>query len=227
MTFFSFMIMKRKFLNPIIALGATLIFFSCGKKEATQPLFELENNTGIDFVNKVVDSKDFNILTYRNFYNGAGVAIGDIDNDGLPDVFFTANMGSNKLYKNKGNLEFEDISAQTGFGEKKEWSTGVVMVDINNDGWLDIYVCNAGYIDGTAPQSKLYINNGVSGGENGMISFTESAEKYGLANKGGYSTHAAFFDYDLDGDLDAFIINNSFIPVNTLSYQSVLVKYVV
>ncbi|MGK2861559.1 MAG: VCBS repeat-containing protein, partial [Chitinophagaceae bacterium] len=131
-----------------------------------------------------------------------------------------ANMGSNKLYKNKGNWEFEDISVKAGFVDKQDWSTGVVMVDINHDGWLDIYVCNAGFINGIAPQSKLYINNGTADSSYGDITFTESAEEYGLSNTGGYATHAAFFDYDLDGDLDAFIINNSFIPVNTLNYAN-------
>ena len=141
------------------------MFFLCIrviKNQVIQHLFELKESTGIDFLNKVKDTKDFNILTYRNFYNGGGVAIGDINNDGLADVFFTANMGSNKLYINKGNWQFEDISAKAGFVEKQDWSTGVVMVDINHDGWLDIYVCNAGYINGIAPESKLYINNGVS-----------------------------------------------------------------
>jgi hypothetical protein len=194
---------------------------SCNQESQNATLFELQKSTGIDFVNTVKNTKDFNILTYRNFYNGGGVAIGDVNNDGLADVFFTANMGSNKLYKNKGNWKFEDISEKAGFVPKKDWSTGVVMVDINHDGWLDIYVCNAGYIDGVAPESKLYINNGyTTSSAEGDVSFTESAEQYGLANKGGYSTHAAFFDYDLDGDLDAFIINNSFIPVNTLNYAN-------
>ena len=113
--------------------------------------------------------------------------------------FFTANMGANKLYLNKGNWKFEDISDKAGFTEKEKWSTGVVFVDINHDGWLDIYVCNAGYIKGAAPENKLYINNH-------NLTFREAAAEYGLTNKGGYATHAAFFDYDLDGDLDAFII---------------------
>ncbi len=197
--------------------------YSCNEKTDGNPLFELKGSTGIDFSNNVKDTKDFNILTYRNFYNGGGVAVGDINNDGLADVFFTANMGSNKLYKNKGNWEFEDISEKAGFVKKEDWSTGVVMVDINADGWLDIYVCNAGYVNGNAPQSKLYINNGLPVARAGglaEVSFTESAEEYGLSNNGGYATHAAFFDYDLDGDLDAFIINNSFIPVNTLNYAN-------
>jgi hypothetical protein len=204
-----------------IVFAIFLVFVACNDKKKPSVLFELKESTGINFINKVVDTKDFNILTYRNFYNGGGVAIGDINNDGLADVFFTANMGSNKLYKNKGNWEFEDISEKTGFTDKQDWSTGVVMVDINADGWLDIYVCNAGYVNGNAPESKLYINNGVpAGNTTGEVSFTESAKAYGLSNSGGYATHAAFFDYDLDGDLDAFIINNSFIPVNTLNYAN-------
>jgi hypothetical protein len=200
-------------------LFVVLFFLCCRPKQPQSPsLFQLMENTGIEFSNTISNTKDFNIFSYRNFYNGGGVAIGDINNDGLSDVFFTANMGSNTLYLNKGNWQFEDISEKAGFVEKRDWSTGVVMVDINHDGWMDIYVCNAGYINNTAPESKLYINNGPF--SKGGISFTESAEAYGLANKGGYATHAAFFDYDLDGDLDAFIINNSFIPVNTLNYAN-------
>jgi hypothetical protein len=169
--------------------------------------------TGIDFSNTIHNTPEFNIFSYRNFYNGGGVAIGDINNDGLADIFFTANMGSNKLYLNKSNWQFDDISAKAGFTEKKDWSTGVVMADINHDGWLDIFVCNAGYIDGKKPRCQLYINNHD-------LTFIEKAAEYGLTNEGGYTTHAAFFDYDLDGDLDCFIINNSFIPVNTLNYAN-------
>jgi hypothetical protein len=130
-------------LKIVIALFCFLVVVSCNQKKTTT-LFELAENCGINFTNKVEDSKDFNIFSYRNFYNGGGVAIGDINNDSLPDVFFTSNMGSNKLYLNKGEFNFEDISTKAGFKEKQKWSTGVVMVDINADGWLDIYVCNAG-----------------------------------------------------------------------------------
>jgi hypothetical protein len=160
----------------------------------------------------VTNSKDFNILTYRNYYNGGGVAIGDINNDGLSDVFFTANMGSNKLYLNKGNLQFDDITMRAGIGSPDMWSTGVVMVDINSDGWLDIYVCNAGFHEGKAPYNQLFINNKD-------LSFTERAKEYGLDDDG-YTTHAAFFDYDADGDLDCYMLNNSFIPVNALNYSN-------
>src|SRR5687768_8516944 len=211
-----------KFFTPLF-IFALFFLYSCGKRPGNTLLFELKKSTGIDFFNKVVDSKDFNVLTYRNFYNGGGVAIGDVNNDGLADVFFTANMGPNKLYLNKGNFQFEDISEKAGFINKGKWATGVVMADINHDGLLDIYVCYAGYQKGIDQQNELYINNGVnlpgSGEGRGEIRFTESAAGYGL-NDNGYTTHAAFFDYDLDGDLDCFIINNSFIPVNTLNYAN-------
>ncbi len=164
---------------------------------------------GIPFQNTVKDTKDFNIFNYRNFYNGGGVAVGDVNNDGLPDVFFTANQGSNKLYINKGNWQFEDITDKAGVADAEKWSTGVVMVDINHDGLLDIYVCNAGYQKNIGQENALYVNNGD-------LTFTNKAAEYGL-DEAGYTTHAAFFDYDLDGDLDVYLLNNSFIPVNTLN----------
>ena len=176
-------------------------------------MFTLLDNSNINFTNKLTESKNFNVFNYRNFYNGGGVAIGDLNNDGLPDIFFTANQGPNKLYLNKGNLKFEDISAKAGFGDKKQWSTGVVLVDINGDGWLDIYVCNAGNMfDSTLRKNQLFINNH-------NLTFTECAAKYGLDNSG-YTTQASFFDYDGDGDLDCFMVNNSPIPVNTLNYAN-------
>ena len=203
--------MKRCVVIFCILLFATN-FFSCNEKKQLT-LFTLKNNTGINFINKVENTKDFNIFSYRNFYNGGGVAIGDINNDSLPDVFMTSNMVANKLYLNKGNFKFEDVSIKAGIEEKGKWNTGVVMADINADGWLDIYVCNAG-IDKwkNGDGNKLFINNHD-------LTFTEKAKEYGLDEKG-YTTHAAFFDYDLDGDLDCYILNNSFIPVNTLNYES-------
>jgi len=193
---------------------SAFVLFACKQKEREKQggkLFSLlsPKETGIDFTNTIVDDETFNIFSYRNFYNGGGVAIGDVNNDSLPDVFFTANMGANKLFLNKGNLTFQDVSDSAGIAERQSWSTGVVMVDINADGWLDIYVCNAGYKKGINTKNSLYINN-----QDGT--FTESAKSYGLDNDG-YTTHAAFFDYDLDGDLDCYILNNSFIPVNTLN----------
>lgn len=206
-----FIQMKKGILIPWICIQLGM-FVSC--KTNKQPtLFTLQTQTGIRFVNQVENSRDFNIFTYRNFYNGGGVAIGDINQDNLPDVFLTSNMGANKLFLNKGNFQFEDISARAGIEESGNWNTGVVMADINGDGWLDIYVCNAG-IDKWKKQTgnKLFINNHD-------LTFTEQAEKFGLDEKG-YTTHAAFFDYDLDGDLDCYLLNNSFIPVNTLNYSN-------
>ena len=185
----------------------------CSRKSADKALFTLMDSTGINFTNTVHDTKELNILNYRNFYNGGGVAIGDINNDGLADVFFTANQGGNKLYLNKGNFKFEDISKKAGFTDKKQWSTGVVMVDINHDGWLDIFVCNAGNMnDSSLRRNQLFINNHD-------LTFTESAAQYGLDNTG-YTTQVSFFDYDLDGDLDCFVINNSPISPNSLNYAN-------
>ncbi|MFT3933415.1 MAG: VCBS repeat-containing protein [Chitinophagaceae bacterium] len=186
-----------------------LLFFSCHQKEANPvTLFQLMDSTGIDFNNKVVDQQLDNSFLFRNFYNGGGVAIGDINNDGLADIFLTSNMGENKLYLNKGNFKFEDISAKAGLKQDNMWSTGVVFVDINNDGWQDIYVCNSGHMSNGNRKNKLYINNH-------NLQFTESAHEYGL-DISAYTTQVSFFDYDNDGDLDCFMINNSPIPVNTL-----------
>ncbi|MCH9659577.1 MAG: VCBS repeat-containing protein [Bacteroidetes bacterium] len=207
--------MNSTHLSCVIIASAFL--WACNSKEATsttteETLFSQlpSSKTNIDFTNTVVNQKDFNIFKYRNFYNGGGVAIGDINNDGLADIYFTANMGENKLYLNEGNFTFKDISASAGVEGSKPWSTGVNMVDINQDGLLDIYVSNAGNMEGNNHNNDLYINNGD-------LTFTEKAEEYGLAETG-FSTHATFFDYDKDGDLDAYILNNSNIPVSSLGF---------
>ncbi len=203
----------------LLFFGSLLILTSCSNKdekkqtiETTKTLFTLltPQETGVTFVNKVENQKDFNIFKYRNFYNGGGVALGDINNDGLVDIYLTGNMEQNKLYLNKGDLKFEDITEKAGVQGNKPWSTGVVMVDVNADGLLDIYVSNAGNLEGNNHDNDLYINNGD-------LTFTEMAEAYNLA-KTGFSTHASFFDYDKDGDLDAYILNNSNIPVSSLGY---------
>ncbi|HSR59105.1 MAG TPA: CRTAC1 family protein, partial [Robiginitalea sp.] len=180
--------------------------------EELSTLFTLlpPDSTGIAFVNQVENQKDFNIFKYRNFYNGGGVAVGDINNDGLADIFLTGNMVANRLYLNKGNFRFEDISEKAGVLGSKPWSTGVTMADVNADGLLDIYVSNAGNMEGNNHDNDLYINNGD-------LTFTERAHEFNLAETG-FTTHATFFDYDKDGDLDAYILNNSNIPVSSLGY---------
>lgn len=200
-------------LKRIVFFFLFVIFASCSKGNSDSLFTKLDaSQTGINFQNEVKNGKNMNIFKYRNFYNGGGVAIGDINNDGLGDVFFTSNQGTNKLYLNKGNFKFEDISTKSGIEGEKAWSTGVVMVDINGDGLLDIYVCDAGSNIDAVRKSQLYINNGNA-------TFSEKAAEYNLADTG-ITTHAAFFDYDKDGDLDCYILNNSFIPVGTLNYSN-------
>jgi enediyne biosynthesis protein E4 len=195
----------------------TLLVFSCNltnesrhSPENATPLFTKlsAEQTGVTFVNEIKETQSFNVFRYRNFYNGGGVAIGDINNDGLPDIFFTANQQKNQLFLNKGNFKFEDITDSAGVGGRKPWDTGVVMADINSDGLLDIYVSNAGNMEGDNHDNDLYINNGD-------LTFTERAKEFNLA-KSGFSTHASFFDYDKDGDLDAYLLNNSNVPVSSL-----------
>src|SRR6476661_4868368 len=195
-------------MKQLAVFSIIILFFSCQKNNPA--LFYLMDDTGITFKNDVTDGEKENSFLFRNFYNGGGVAIGDINNDGLADVFLTSNMGENKLFLNKGNFKFNDISSNAGFKQDSMWSTGVVFADINNDGWLDIYVCNSGHMTNGNRRNKLYINNH-------NLTFTEQAQKFGLAISG-YCTQASFFDYDLDGDLDCFLINNSPMPINNLGY---------
>lgn len=167
--------------------------------------------SGITFANNLSFDKDFNIYTYRNYYNGGGVAIADINNDGLLDVYFTGNMAPSRLYLNKGDFKFEDITDKAGVTGSKAWSTGVSMADVNGDGFVDIYVCNSGDVKGDNKQNELFINNGDE-------TFTERGEEYGVADRG-YTTHAAFFDYDKDGDLDLYILNNSYQAIGSFNLR--------
>jgi hypothetical protein len=197
----------------ILFCVAAIIFTSCkNEKENNKSLFELMGNTGINFNNKVVDDSLENGFLFRNFYNGSGVALGDINNDGLADVFLTSNVGANKLYLNKGDFKFEDISEKAGIIVDDKWNTGVTFVDVNADGWLDIYVCSSGHMGTGTRKNKLYINNHNS-------TFTESAAQFGL-DIAAYTTQVSFFDYDMDGDLDCFMINNSPIPINQLNFAN-------
>jgi hypothetical protein len=168
-------------------------------------------HTGIDFSNDLTFNRDFNIYTYRNFYNGGGVGLGDFNNDGLLDVYLTANMKPNRLFLNKGDLRFEDITERAGVCGKKAWSTGVAVADVNGDGFQDIYVCNSGDIKGDNKENELFINNGD-------LTFTDRAAEYGL-NDSGYTTHAVFFDFDNDGDLDVYILNNSYQAIGSFNLR--------
>ena len=192
-----------------------LFSFGCNDSRKEDILFRLlkDDKTGIDFINEVEDQEDFNVLTYRNYYNGGGVAIGDLNNDGLADIYFTANMGSNKLYLNKGEMKFEDVTDVSGTSGEASWSTGVTMADVNGDGFLDIYVCNSGDVSGDRKKNELFINNGD-------LTFTERAKEYGLDDNG-FSTHGSFFDYDRDGDLDFYLLNNSFKDPSRIDFTNV------
>ena len=191
----------------------SLIFILIGCQSNNEYIFELKSSldTNINFENNLIFDQKFNVYTYRNFYNGGGVSIGDINNDGLADIYFTANQKQNELYINRGDLKFENITQTSGIGGKRAWSTGVTMVDINADGFLDIYVCNSGDVEGDNKQNELYINQGD-------LTFKEEAEKYGLADPG-YSTHASFFDYDKDGDLDVYLLNNSYQAIGSFDLR--------
>jgi hypothetical protein len=188
----------RKYL--LISLSIT-IFSGCSEDHSHLFSSLDKGHTGISFKNQLFEDDAFNVMNYIYFYNGGGVAIGDINNDGLPDILFTGNMVRNRLYLNKGNFQFEDITDKSGIAEKQGWCTGATMVDINGDGKLDIYICRSADGNSSMRENLLFINNGD-------LTFTEKAAEYGLADKG-YSTQALFFDYDKDGDLDMFLINHS------------------
>ena len=208
-------------MNRFFLLGVllTIGLYACKKelKQATEvnseTLFsEMPSSvTGIEFVNQLEFNQEFNIYTYRNFYNGGGVALGDVNNDGLIDIYFTANMDQDRLYLNRGNWQFEDVTEKAQVSGKRAWSTGVSMADVNGDGWLDIYVCNSGQVKGDDRENELYINQ-----KDGT--FKEMAQEYGIADPG-YSTHAAFFDYDKDGDLDLYLLNNSFQAIGSFNLR--------
>ncbi|MAL12940.1 MAG: hypothetical protein CL554_05870 [Algoriphagus sp.] len=181
-------------------LAITLL--SCKKEEKKEKLFELlsAQETGIDFQNNLTSSPEINILEYLYFYNGGGVAAGDINNDGLVDLVFTGNQVPNRLFLNKGNFQFEDITESSGIYEEGSWSNGATFADINGDGLLDLYISQVGDYKGIQGKNKLYINQGD-------LTFIELGEQYGVDFKG-FGTHAVFFDYDRDGDLDLYLLNH-------------------
>ncbi|HST08654.1 MAG TPA: VCBS repeat-containing protein, partial [Gemmatimonadaceae bacterium] len=185
----------RAALIGAVALG-------CESAPPVPRLFELlkPEATGITFANNVPERPDFNILNYLYYYDGGGVAVGDVDGDGLMDLYFTSNLGANKLYRNKGNYQFEDITDRAGVADSVGWKTGVTMADVNGDGKIDIYVSGVDYL-GMHGRNVLYINNGDG-------TFTDRTREFGLEHSG-FSTQALFFDYDGDGDLDMYLLDHS------------------
>jgi hypothetical protein len=204
--------------NLAFVLLVLLLISSCkkGEKEGNN-LFTLlsPSVTHVDFRNQLTETEEFNIIEYLYFNNGAGVAAGDINNDGLTDLYFTSNQNPNKLFINKGNLKFEDITEAAGVSGTGDWKTGVTMADVNGDGFLDIYVCQVGKYKNLQGRNQLFINQG-------NLTFKDEAHDYGLDFQG-FSTQSAFFDYDMDGDLDMYLLNHS---VHTSrSYGSVLRRF--
>ncbi len=199
-----------KYICTIFIVGCLL---SCNR-DSQGELFEKMPSeiTGVTFQNQLIPTKDLNILDYLYFYNGAGVAVGDINNDNLVDVFFTSNQGKNKLYLNRGNFRFEDITQKAGVSGNSDWNTGTTMADVNGDGFLDIYVCAVVGLQGLQGHNELFINNRDG-------TFTEKASQYRLDFQN-YSTAASFFDYDNDGDLDLYLLNHAIHTQNSFGSAS-------
>src|SRR6267378_6194597 len=202
----------RKYLSFLLVLPAALLS-SCRPTPPAPQLFVAvaPEASGITFANNLPEDTAVNIVTYLYYYNGGGVAAGDIDGDGLIDLYFTSNLGSNRLYRNLGNFKFEDVTDRAGVADSVGWKSGVTMADVNGDGRLDIYVSGVNY-QSMAGRNVLYINNGDG-------TFTDRAEEYGLAFSG-YSTQAAFFDYDADGDLDMYLLNSSTLAERRASHST-------
>jgi hypothetical protein len=193
--------------RKIISLILIILVLSIGCSREPGKLFELipAEKSGIKFINEILEDEYFNIISYEYLYNGAGVGIGDFNNDGLQDIFFSGNMISNRLYLNKGDLQFIDITKTAGIEASDKWCTGVAVVDINHDGWQDIYVCASYNADPGLRQNLMFIHQGLN--DEGLPSFTEMGADMHI-NDDGYSTNAAFFDYDNDDDLDLYVLTN-------------------
>ncbi|MCB0564792.1 MAG: VCBS repeat-containing protein [Phaeodactylibacter sp.] len=191
----------------ICLMGLSLLYASCGSGDEELSLFEVlpAQRTGVGFVNRLLEGDSLNILNYVYYYNGGGVGIADFNNDGREDLFFTGNETSCRLYLNKGAMQFEDITEQAGLWTEA-WATGVAIADVNADGFDDIYICVGGHPEPSKRANRLYLNEGP--GPGGQVHFREAAAEYGIADTS-YSTHAAFFDYDLDGDLDLYVLNHA------------------
>lgn len=198
----------RSIFYIFIFICAVAILQSCGDRKPEDPPFSVldHESTGLHFQNRMKPTPDFNLFSYMYFYNGAGVGAADFNNDGLIDLYFAASQKRDRLYLNKGELKFEDVTDASGIPTDSSWSTGVSVVDINADGWSDIYVCQVGQYKGLKGRNRLLINQGTD--KNGVPTFRDEAKAYGL-DFSGFSTQATFFDYDADGDLDVFLLNHS------------------
>jgi len=194
-------------LGLLVVVVSLLPLGACERSAQDAPLFSLlpSDSTGVTFVNEVTGSPEANLLTYANFYDGGGVAVGDVNGNGRPDLYFTANQEPNALYLNEGGFRFREVAGAAGVADSTGWKTGVTMADVNGDGRLDVYVAHAGPSTVDQRRNRLYVNQGPD--ENGVPRFEEKAEAYGLDDPGN-TIHATFFDYDRDGDLDVYVLNN-------------------
>ena len=195
------------FLPGLLVMVFLLLFASCSTKKPADVLFQVRGAgaTGLNFTNKLIPTENFNMFNYMYFYNGAGVGAGDFNNDGKIDLFFASNQGDNKLFLNEGKLKFNDVTEQAQVPQDHGWSTGVSVVDINNDGLLDIYICKVGSYGTAKSKNQLLVCQGI---RNGIPYYKDEAHAYGL-DFSGFSTQAVFFDYDHDGDLDMFLLNHT------------------
>ncbi len=206
-----------------LLLYGALPITGCKQKPALPALFEIkdDNSTGLHFANKLTPTQDFNVFDYMYFFNGAGVGAGDFNNDGKIDLFFAASQGDNQLYLNEGNLKFKNVTKEAMIPEDGGWSTGVSVVDINNDGLLDIYICRVGNYEALHSRNQLLICQGID--KNGVPYYKDEAKEYGL-DFSGFSTQAVFFDYDGDGDLDMYLLNHSIHQNGTYGVRSDLIE---
>lgn len=210
------------FLN-VVTFVFVVFFSGCKPKNQSPPVFELMNDTqtGLHFENKLTATEEFNIFKYLYFYDGAGIGAGDFNNDGKMDLFFASNQEADKLYLNQGSLKFKDVTVEAQIPQDGGWSTGVSVVDINNDGLLDIYICRVGHYESLQSHNQLLICQGIN--KEGIPYYKDEAHQYGL-DFSGFSTQAVFFDYDGDGYLDMYLLNHTIHQNGTFGPRNKLIQ---